>query len=104
MVFDLEIHVLTFSFLKWGQNNIFGVILLSIFESAYQKPPDKNHVQFIAMYKTFDREIYVLTFDLSKSGQNGLKSKIFNRHRIQHTRKPPYTNFQQMYLKTRTPL
>ena len=56
------------------------------------------------MSNTFDLDIYVLTFDLSKQGQNDLKSKTSNRIRIQHTRKPPYTNFLKMYQNTRTPI
>ena len=43
-----------------------------------------------------------LTFDLLKRGQKDSKSKSCKRIRIQHTRKPPYTNFLKMYTKTRT--
>ena len=58
----------------------------------------------IPMSNTFDLDIDVLTFDLSKRGQNDFPSKISTRIRIQHTRKPPYTNFLKMYPKTRTQL
>ena len=56
------------------------------------------------MFNTFDLDIDVLTFDLSKRGQNDFPSKMSTRIRIQHTRKPPYTNFLKMYPKTRTQL
>ena len=56
------------------------------------------------MFNTFDLDIDVLTFDLSKRGQNDSQSKTSTRIRIQHTRKPPDTNFLKMYPKTRTPI
>ena len=56
------------------------------------------------MSNTFDLDIDVLTFDLSKRGQNDSQSKTSTRIRIQHTRKPPDTNFLKMYPKTRTPI
>ena len=64
--FDLDIDVLTFSFLIWGQNDILALFCTRNSIQHTPKPRKTIHEQSIAMSNTFDLDIYVLTFDLSK--------------------------------------
>ena len=62
--FDLDIHVLTFSFFKSGQNDILALFCTR--NSIQHNPKAPENEQSIVMYNTFDLDIDALTFDLSK--------------------------------------
>ena len=90
----------------------FDYELLYIFLTfmIYLRDQIKNSIeiptlsQFLGHKMTYTKIYQFLTFDLLKRGQKDPKSKSCKRIRIQHTRKPPYTNFLKMYTKTRTPI